>query len=312
MKSVRTAVIGVGHMGRWHANKFAALKTSNLVAIVDADIERCRSIGQELDVDAIEDYRELPGKVDAVTVATPTKSHHEIVGYLLRNGIHVLVEKPITATVAEAESLIVLADAEDLVLQVGHLQRFNPALMAVTPYVNNPRFIESHRIAPYTGRSVDISVVLDLMIHDIDLIHGLVRSPVAKIDATGESIISNSIDIANARITFASGCVANITSSRISFKTQQTLRIFQSDAYFSMDLGKNTSTVYRKKRSGPVQKLDDIEIDSWSGDSGDPLLVQNKAFLEAVAGGAPPIVDGRIAMDALQTATTIVELINNK
>lgn len=312
MKKIKTAVIGVGHMGRWHANKYAALDHSEFVAIADRDTERCQAIASELGVQAIADYRDLIGEVDAVSVATPTSSHFDIVSTLLNNGIHVLVEKPITATVQEAHDLVELAEGKGIILQVGHLERFNPALMAISPHVDNPKFIESHRIAPYKGRSVDVSVVLDLMIHDIDLIHSLVQSPVAKVDASGSSIITSNIDIANARIAFENGCVANITSSRVSFKTQMTLRIFQSNAYFSADLGNNTSTIYRKKNEGPIESPQDIAIDKWSGESGDALMVQTEAFLDTVAGGTPPLVTGRTAMAALETATTIGNMINEQ
>ena len=309
MSQTRTAVIGVGHQGRWHAEKFAALDESRLIAVVDADEARCRAVAGDLDVTALTDFRDLIGDVDAVSVATPTPSHFEIVGALLENGIHVLVEKPLTSTVDEARQLVALADANGVILQVGHLERFNPAVMAVAPSVSEPRFIESLRIAPYKPRGLDVSVVLDLMIHDIDLIHSFARSRMVKVDAVGQSIFSTNIDIANARIAFENGCVANVTSSRISVKTERAIRIFESSAYHSIDLFGKTSTSYRAKGRGAVESPEDISIDKQSFEASDALLEQAKAFLQSAAGGPAPLVSGRIAIDALETAAAIGELI---
>ncbi len=312
MNPIRTAVIGVGHQGRWHADKFKTLEGSQLVAVVDADAGHCRQVADELGVDAVSDYRDLIGNVDAVSIATPTPSHFDIVGTLLDNDIDVLVEKPLTSTVEEAKQLVELADGKGRVLQVGHLERFNPAVMAVAPTVTAPRFIESLRIAPYKPRGLDVSVVLDLMIHDIDLIHSFAGSRMARVDAVGQSIFSDNIDIANARITFENGCVANVTSSRISLKTERTIRIFESHAYHSVDLFAKNSTSYRQKGEGPVETPDDLEINQASFDASDALMVQAAAFLESVAGGPPPLVDGRIAMEALETAVAIGAIIEQK
>lgn len=305
MNPIRTAVIGIGHQGRWHADKFAALDESTLVAVSDTDAERCKEVAAELGIDAVSDFRDLIGKVDAVSVATPTPSHFEIVGALLDAGIHVLVEKPLTSTVEEAQQLVGIAEARDVVLQVGHLERFNPAVMAVAPTVVDPRFIESLRIAPYKPRSLEVSVVLDLMIHDIDLIHSFARSRMSSVDAVGQTIFSKNIDIANARIRFENGCVANVTSSRISLKTERAIRIFESNAYHSVDLFEKRATSYRAKVSGIVDSPEDIDIDTAAFESSDALMVQAKAFLESVAGGPPPLVTGRIAMQALETAVAI-------
>ena len=309
MSPIRTAVIGVGHQGRWHADKFAALDKSNLVAVVDTDDKRCDEVAADLDVAAVRDYRDLVGEVDAVSIATPTPSHYAIVSTFLENGIHVLVEKPLTPTVEEAKQLVEFADAKNLVLQVGHLERFNPAVMAVTPYVSEPRFIESLRIAPYKPRSLDVSVVLDLMIHDIDLIHSFARSRMVKVDAVGQSVFSDNVDIANARVKFENGCVANVTSSRVSLKTERAIRIFESNAYYSVDLFAKNSTVYRARNEGPVESPDDISIEKSSFESSDALLEQSRVFLDSVAGGLPPLVSGRIAMEALETALAIGEMI---
>jgi predicted dehydrogenase len=312
MNPIRTAVIGVGHQGNWHAEKFEALGRSRLVAVADVDPDRARRVGAALGVDAVTDHRDLYGQVDAVAVATPTPSHFEVVGALLERGIHVLVEKPIAATVEEAAELVRLAEARGLVLQVGHLERFNPAVMAVAPTVVKPRFIESLRIAPYQPRGVDVSVVLDLMIHDIDLIHSFVRSRAVRADAVGRPIFSGNIDIANARITFENGCVANVTSSRISLKKERTIRIFEPHAYHSIDLLAKRATSYRSAGDSPVEGPEDLAVEQADFESSDALLVQAEAFLGSVAGGPAPLVDGRTALQALETAATIGRLIEEQ
>jgi predicted dehydrogenase len=299
-------------MGRWHAQKFAALPQSELVAVVDADAERCQAVADELDTQALSDFKDLIGKVDAVSVVTPTSTHFDVASVLLENGIHVLVEKPITSTMDEARALVELGEQKGLVLQVGHLERCNPAVVALNEYIDEPRFIESNRIAPYKPRALDVSVVLDLMIHDIDLIHAFVRSPMKTVDAVGRSIFSDSIDVANARIRFENGCVANVTSSRISMKTERSLRIFQDDSYLSADLQNKSLTTTCKKGDGPVSGPEDVEINGQSFGDSDALMDQAVAFLESVASGTPPLVSGRTAMEALETATVIGDLIHGE
>ena len=310
MSTLRTAVIGVGHQGRWHADKFALLPECELVAVVDATAAARDKAAEDLNARSVADYRELIGEVDAVSIATPTPTHFEIVRAFLDAGTHVLVEKPLTSTVAEAETLVELADTKGVVLQVGHLERFNPAVMAVAPSVTTPRFIESLRIAPYKPRGLDVSVVLDLMIHDIDLIHSFARSRMVDVDAVGTSIFSKNIDIANARIKFANGCIANVTSSRISLKTERAIRIFEASAYHSVDLFAKSATSYRTKVDGPVETPDDISIDASSYEASDALLEQAKAFLASIDGGPPPLVSGRTALEALETAVAIGEQID--
>ncbi len=312
MGKIRTAVVGVGHQGKWHAEKFAALEDSELVAVVDSNSDRCEMLAAELEAKPITDFKDLIGEVDAVSIASPTRSHFDIASALLENGIHVLVEKPITTTLEEAEALVELAEGRGLVLQVGHLERFNPAVMALGEHLREPQFIESNRIAPYKPRSTDVSVVLDLMIHDIDLVHAIVGSFVASLDATGGSIISNDIDIANARIKFANGCVANVTASRAGFKTERSLRVFQENAYFNVDLHNKKSTIYQKKGDGPVMSPEDISVDEQSYGASDALMVQSEAFLKSIAGGQAPLVSGRIGMQALKTALDIGEMLKSK
>ncbi|HEY2145248.1 MAG TPA: Gfo/Idh/MocA family oxidoreductase, partial [Steroidobacteraceae bacterium] len=233
---IRTAVIGVGYLGRFHAQKYASLANSQLVGIADPSAAAREAVAAELKVAAHADYRELLGLVDAVSIVTPTPSHYEVAKAFLDAGASVLVEKPMTVTTAEGERLIEIATRAERILQVGHLERFNAAVQAVQPTLSVPRFIESARLAPFKHRGTDVDVVLDLMIHDIDLILSIVRSPVVAVDAIGSSVFSKEIDIANARLRFANGCVANATASRVSLKTERKLRLFQDDAYMSLDL----------------------------------------------------------------------------
>ncbi|MDH3337695.1 MAG: Gfo/Idh/MocA family oxidoreductase [Gammaproteobacteria bacterium] len=309
MTPLRTAVIGIGVQGQRHAEKLAALPASQLVAVVDTDVERANTVAANLGTEAVTDYRDLIGHIDAVALSTPTSTHFEIASTLLENGIHLLLEKPITTTLDEAQDLLRLAEYSGIVLQVGHLERFNPAVVALTRHVRQPQFIESTRIAPYKPRALDVSVVLDLMIHDIDLIHSFVRSPMEHVDAVGRSVFSDSIDVANARIRFADGCVANVTSSRVSLKTERSLRIFQADSYASVDLQNRSFTYYGKRGTGPVSGPEDVAIDKQTFDAGDAMMDQTQAFLDSICGGPPPLVDGQRAMEALETALAIANAV---
>jgi predicted dehydrogenase len=307
---LRTAVVGVGYLGRFHAQKYAEVPGSRLVAVVDASIETARRVGAELGVPGYSDHRELLGKVDAVSIAVPTPQHYSVARTFLENGVHVLVEKPITTTVAEAQELVDLAAARKRVLQVGHLERFNPAILAAEALLGRPRFVESHRLAPFKQRGTDVSVVLDLMIHDIDLIQTLVGAPIESIDAVGSSVFSDDLDIANARIRFVGGCVANTTASRVSLKQERKLRIFQDDAYFSIDLQQKILTVIRKKDAAtPVESAAQVAIEEQSFDQGDALKVEIEAFLRAIREGSPPVVSGEDGLRALDTAIRIAKLV---
>ncbi len=251
MSKLRVAVVGVGYLGRFHAQKYAALAECELVAIADTNAEAGAALARELGTRSIIDYRELLGKVDAVSIATPTASHFEIAHCFLGAGVHVLVEKPIAESVEQAQGLIAAARAAGRVLQVGHLERFNPAIIAASRNCATPRFIECHRLAPFRERGTDVNVVLDLMIHDLDLVQSIVGGAIATIDAVGTPVFSSEIDIANARIRFANGCVANATASRVTLKTERKMRVFQAEAYVSMDLQQKILTVIRKQ-SAPV------------------------------------------------------------
>src|SRR5690606_16303342 len=308
--SLRTAVVGVGYLGRFHAQKYAQLPGSRLVAVVDANPEAAAKVAAELGVEALEDYRALAGRVDAVSLAVPTPLHHRIGCELLEQGIHVLIEKPIATTVVEARELIEAARRRGCVLQVGHLERFNPAVVAAVRQLKAPRFVESHRLAPFKQRGTDVSVVLDLMIHDIDLIQELVGAPIESIDAIGASVFSGEIDIVNARIKFEGGCVANTTASRISLKQERKIRIFQDDAYLSIDMQQKILSVIRKKEAAAtVESPAQVSIEEESFDQGDALREEIASFLDAIRTRSEPVVTGEDGLRALETAMRITELV---
>ena len=304
---IRTAVIGIGYLGRYHAQKYASLPNSRLVGVADPSAAARHAVAAELNTTAHADYRELLGAVDAVSIVTPTPLHFEVATEFLAAGAHVLVEKPMTVTVAEGEKLIANAAAAGRILQVGHLERFNAAVQAVKPALRAPRFIESARLAPFKQRGTDVDVVLDLMIHDIDLILSIVRSPVVSVDAIGTSVFSNAIDIANARLRFANGCVANATASRVSLKTERRLRLFQDDAYISMDLQQKILTVIRKGEGVGADGTPQLAIDENTYEQGDALKSEIEAFLHAIASSDAPAVSGEDGLLALRTAVSITE-----
>lgn len=310
MEKVKTAVIGVGYLGRFHAQKYAALPDSELVAVVDADCLAAEKVANECGTAALDNYRYLFGEVEAVSIAVPTRYHYEIARECLKKGIHVLLEKPITATLAEADELIALARRSCLVLQVGHLERFNSAMMALGDVLNVPRFIESHRLAPFNLRGADISVVLDLMIHDIDIILSIVCSPVSEIRANGASVLTSDIDIANARIQFDSGCVANVTASRVSLKAQRKMRVFQQDAYISIDFQDKSLGIYRKGTREMFPGIPEIISEESYFDQSDAIKAEIKAFLKAIREGAEPSVSGEEGRQALAIALQIGRLVN--
>jgi predicted dehydrogenase len=307
MKKIRAAVIGVGYLGRFHAQKYAALADCDLIGVVDANPEVSKRVAAELGTRSWRDYRELFGQVDAVSVATPTQSHAEIGAGFLRANTHVLVEKPITETAQQAQQLIELARLHGRVLQVGHLERFNPTILAAESLLTTARFIECHRLAPFKERGTEVNVVLDLMIHDIDLIQMIVASPVAALDAVGTPVFSGEIDIANARLRFENGCVANVTASRVSLKTERKLRVFRDDAYLSIDLQQKILTVIRKRATPAEAGELPVHIEEQSFAQGDALLAEIQAFLAAIRGQGPVIVSGEDGQRALRTAIAISE-----
>lgn len=301
----RVAVIGVGYFGKLHAEKYAESPGADLVAVCDIVPERAATAATRYATEAELDYRQLFGRVDAVSVVVPTKVHHLITKDFLEQGIHVLVEKPISSTLDEADDLIRIAAANDLVLQVGHLERFNPAVLGLEHVLSRPRFIECRRTSPYRQRGTDTNVVLDLMIHDIDLILDIVKSPIERIEAIGVPVLSDVEDIADARIRFADGCIATFTASRVSSRTERTMRIFQNDAYILLDLNETRLSVRRKdpdavngSRTRIVEELQNFE-------PGDNLRCQIDSFLEAWRTGSAPLVTASDARRALETALVI-------
>jgi predicted dehydrogenase len=310
MQKIRAAVIGVGYLGRFHAQKYAQAAGCELVAVVDARAEAREKVAAEVGSRAVADYRELLGEVDAVSVVTPTPAHFPIAREFLESGAHVLVEKPITETVQEARTLIELAVRHRRVLQVGHLERFNAAILAAEPYLRSPNFVECIRMAPYRERGTEVNVVLDLMIHDIDIVQTIVGAPITSIDAIGTPVFSDEIDIANARIHFANGCVANATASRVSVKTERKMRIFEDDAYLSLDLQQKILTLIRKRPPtdppGPLP----VTIEEQNLDQGDALRAEIDSFLECIRTGRPPVVSGEAGLMALETAMRITEQVN--
>ncbi|GFE62561.1 Gfo/Idh/MocA family protein [Geobacter sp. AOG2] len=305
MTALRTAVIGVGYLGNFHAQKYAAIPDVELVGVVDNDPKRAAEIAAALGTTAYSDHRDLIGKVDAVSVVVPTQFHHTVARDFLAAGVHVLIEKPITVTTAEADELISLAEERKLVFQVGHLERFNPVLVALGDILREPLFIESVRIAPFKPRGTDVNVVLDLMIHDIDIIQHIVGSPVERIDAVGAPVFTGEEDIANARIVFENGCVANVTASRISLKSERKMRIFQRDAYITLDF-QNRKLLVAQKGSGELfPGVPNVKVDERELGQADALKNEIESFIEAIREGKQPQVSGREGKMALETALKI-------
>jgi len=310
LSQIKSAVIGAGIQGQRHAQKLHALPNSELLAVVDLNLDLATQAVSDLDAQAVQDYRDLIGDVSAVVVATPASAHYEIARTLIENGIHLLIEKPIATSVDEARELVELAEKQGVVLQIGHQERFNPAVVGLTKHLTQPQFVESIRISPYNARALDVSVVMDLMIHDIDLIHSFVQSPMAQVDAVGRSVFSDHIDIGNARIRFENGCVANVTSSRVSMKTERSLRVFQENSYLSADLHNKSLSAYSNRGEGPVTGPEDVASDMQSYGASDEMMEQMKAFLDAITNGSAPVVSGRAGLQALETATVIGELVS--
>lgn len=306
---LRCAVVGVGYLGRFHAQKYKQIEDAELIGVCDASLERAQVVAAELGVEAIADYKALIGRVDAVTIASTTRTHYEIAKFFLENGVHVNVEKPMTVTINEAEELVSLSKKHNLKLQVGHVERFNPALQAAQEKLNTPLFIECHRLAPFKPRGVDVDVVLDLMIHDIDVIMSLVKSPVKSVSAVGAPVLTKVVDIANARIEFESGTVANVTASRVSQTATRKFRVFQLKQYLSIDFGSGEVNLTTKTGEWPnspeANEPIPLEFESWSLEKGDALLAETKAFLNAVRTGGAVVVSGDDGLSAMRVATAI-------
>ncbi len=305
MEKLRTAVVGVGYMGRFHAEKLAACADADLVAVADADAGRAREVATALGCAALADFRELLGRIDAACVAVPTAAHREVVGACLEAGVHVLVEKPLARSLEEADALLERARARSLVLQVGHLERFNPAFQALAGRSGRPLFIDIERLSAFKPRGTDVDVVLDLMIHDLDLVLALARAPVAGVSACGFRVLTGAIDIANARIEFADGCVASVSASRVSQSPVRKLRVFHQDLYVSADLQGHRLRYVRKAGGG-------IEESEQRFERTDALAVQAEAFVRAVRERAALQVSGEQGRRALALALQVAELVNER
>ena len=302
MKKLRVGVVGVGHIGGDHARIYSELPNAEFVAIRDTDPVQSAENARKFGAQPTNSLEEFAGLVDAASVATPTSSHFSIAQDLLARGKHLLIEKPITENTAEARELVGLAAARGLVLQVGHVERFNPVLSALEQRLTHPRFIEAHRLSPYPNRSTDIGVVLDLMIHDLEIILHLVRSPIESIDAVGVPVLSRGEDIANARLRFASGCIANITSSRISPERMRKIRVFQENVYLSLDYQTQSGEIYRKEGREIIREPVTIEKE-------EPLRQQIASFVDCAITGGEPKVSGSHAAAALELAVEITKRI---
>jgi predicted dehydrogenase len=306
MSKLRAGVIGVGYLGRFHAQKYAALENVDLVGVADVSRERAEEVATEVGTIAFTDYRELLAQIDLVSIVVPTQYHFTVAKECLEAGCHILLEKPVTQTVAEADELIRMAAERRLVFQVGHLERFNPAILALKGVLKNPLFIESHRLAPFKTRGTDVNVVLDLMIHDIDIILNMVHSTVKVVNSVGVPVLSNEVDIANARLQFENGCVANVTASRASREAMRKIRIFQSDAYISIDYQERKIAIFRKGGEGfPIPGLPNVTMEEKSFEQGDALLAEIRAFIDAVGTGTAPPVTGEDGKRALELALQI-------
>ncbi len=305
MSKLRAAVVGVGYFGSRHVDKWAALEDVELAYVVDSDAELARKVARKAGATPAADPAQIIGAVDVASVAVPTEHHFAVASRLLDAGIHVLVEKPLTRTLEEADRLVALAEARGLELRVGHLERFNPALVAVRERIVRPRFMECHRLAPFKPRSTDVDVVLDLMIHDIDIILSLVDAEVAEVRASGVPVLTGSVDIANARIEFADGCVANVTASRVSVKSMRKLRVFQPDTYVSIDFEARECAVARKLPGETRDGMPKIDHQLRRFAQGDSLEAELRAFVDAVRGRARPGATGREGRRALDLALAV-------
>jgi predicted dehydrogenase len=307
MKNIRVAVVGVGYLGKFHAEKYASLPQVELIGVVDSDQARAAEIAASLGTEAIADYRQLVGRIDVVSVVVPTSMHFEIGSFFLNNGIHLLIEKPITTTVAEARELIAIAAAKSLVLQVGHLERFNPALAAIRGSLSKPGFIDAVRVAPYKPRGTDVSVVLDLMVHDLDIISTIIGSGIRSVSASGAAVYSATPDIVNARIEYQNGAVANVTASRISLSSERKMQLFQEDAYITVDFQNRKASVCRKGNGESAPGIPAVTIDQIEVPQRDQILAEIEAFIASVVDGKPAVVSGEDGLRALETALLIEE-----
>ena len=328
MNKIPVGVIGVGHLGKIHASLYRDVKAANLVGVYDSDTEKAKKVGDELNITVFQNIDELLDKIEAVNIVTPTSTHHEIAKRALDHNCHLFIEKPIMANENEADEIIQLAKEKNKLLQVGHIERFNPAVLAISDVTLKPLFIESHRLASFNPRGTDVAVILDLMIHDLDLILSLVKSKPVQIDASGVGVISDTLDIANARIQFESGCVANITASRISTKKMRKMRVFQPNSYISIDFVEGFSEIYYMDDTaatfkngtlafslGQIEagnKRKDIKYNKLQKTDVNPLKYELSSFIESIQANIPPLVSGEDGVAALRLAHQVIAKIKEQ
>lgn len=305
MAELRAAVIGAGKLGALHARKYAALDGVRLVSVVDLDAARARQIAAECQAAALGDYRELAGTVDLVSVATPSLTHYEVAAWMLRAGVDVLLEKPMAASVAEARELAAIAGRHGRILQIGHLERFNPAILHLRSILRAPRFIECHRLAPFTERGTDVDVVLDLMVHDLDVILSLTAAEVAAVEAIGVAVLTEQVDVANARLRFGDGLIANLNTSRVAPRRERKIRLFQPDAYISLDYEARRIQVYRKSPPPPGGTYPEISAQQIDLSEGDPLADEIAAFGAAVRTRGTPAVSALDGVRVMEVSERI-------
>jgi hypothetical protein len=302
--AIRVAVVGVGHLGRYHAQKYARLPGCSLVAVVDRDAARARAVAEEVGSTPFTELEPVLAQVDAVSIATPTPTHHAVGLACLRAGKHALIEKPLAATLAEGQALVAEAERRGLVLQVGYVQRFSPAFLACRPRIARPRFIEALRIHPYSGRGADVDVVLDLMSHDLDLVAALVDAPLRDLHAVGISLMTPSTDLAHAHMVFADGCTVNLTASRISAKAERRMRLFQRERYFSMDFVADTAREYVAEAEAHGDTA--VREHTLEVTPADALEAELAAFLHAVATRGPAPVSGADGLRSMELAERVM------
>ncbi len=311
MKNIKVGVVGVGYLGKFHAQKYAQLENVSLVGVADTDRSQCEAISSQYECQAFDDYKEMIPLVDAVSIAVPTSLHHKVAGEFLASGVNVLLEKPMTVTLDEADELIGIADEKNLVFQIGHLERFNPAVQAMAPFLTTPVFVESHRIATFKNRGTDVDVVLDLMIHDIDIILNIIQSPLKEMHTVGAPVATVNTDIANARLIFENGAIANVTVSRISKKDQRQMRIFQPGSYINVDFGNRRVMTIQLSNQVEASGMPKQDIRMETFQDGDALLSEIISFVDHVRNRTKPEVSGQEGRQALDVALQVMAQIRD-
>lgn len=299
MRKLKVAVIGVGYLGRFHAQKYAAMPDVDLVRVVDINKGRAAEIAAEVGSTPCDSLSDIMDSLDAVSIAVPTTAHADVAVPFLEKGISVLLEKPISAKIDEAKAIIAAAKRGGALLQIGHLERFNPALLKLQDHIHHPMFIEAHRISPFKERGTDVDVIIDIMIHDIDIILSLVQSPIASVEAIGVPVLTDTVDIANARIHFESGCIANLTASRVSAEVMRKIRLFQSNSYISIDFARAAVDVFILEAEKQIKHTHIAMSES------DALAAEIRSFIDCIKNNSPVVVDGAAGLHALETAHTI-------